>query len=103
MENGIRPGLLDADDLHAVYLKSGSEEKNSKDAALIPRKKHWRDCHGALLSGPQVGGRSSMVELQIVILVVAGSSPVDHPTFASSQKGMSSSQHWLHVADVTSL
>ena len=28
------------------------------------------------------GGRSSMVEPQIVILVVAGSSPVDHPAFA---------------------
>ncbi len=27
------------------------------------------------------GGRSSMVEPQIVILVVAGSSPVDHPIF----------------------
>ena len=27
------------------------------------------------------GGRSSMVELQIVILVVAGSSPVGHPIF----------------------
>jgi hypothetical protein len=26
-----------------------------------------------------VGGRSSMVEPQIVVLVVAGSSPVDHP------------------------
>ena len=26
------------------------------------------------------GGRSSMVELQIVILAVAGSSPVGHPT-----------------------
>ncbi len=25
------------------------------------------------------GGRSSMVELQIVVLVVAGSSPVGHP------------------------
>lgn len=29
-----------------------------------------------------VGGRSSMVELQIVILAVAGSSPVGHPSFA---------------------
>jgi hypothetical protein len=28
-----------------------------------------------------VGGRSSMVEPQIVVLVVAGSSPVDHPDF----------------------
>ena len=27
------------------------------------------------------GGRSSMVEPQIVVLVVAGSSPVDHPSF----------------------
>ena len=27
------------------------------------------------------GGRSSMVEPQIVILVVAGSNPVDHPIF----------------------
>ncbi len=28
-----------------------------------------------------VGGRSSMVEPQIVVLVVAGSSPVGHPVF----------------------
>jgi hypothetical protein len=27
-----------------------------------------------------VGGRSSMVEPQIVVLVVAGSSPVGHPS-----------------------
>src|SRR5687768_6821313 len=27
----------------------------------------------------QNGGRSSMVELQVVVLAVAGSSPVDHP------------------------
>ena len=27
------------------------------------------------------GGRSSMVELQIVVLAVAGSSPVGHPIF----------------------
>ena len=27
------------------------------------------------------GGHSSMVELQIVVLVVAGSSPVGHPAF----------------------
>lgn len=26
------------------------------------------------------GGRSSMAELQVVVLAVAGSSPVDHPT-----------------------
>ncbi len=30
-----------------------------------------------------IGGCSSMVEPQIVILVVAGSSPVDHPIFTS--------------------
>ena len=35
----------------------------------------------AKLRGPKDGGRSSMVELQIVILVVAGSSPVGHPIF----------------------
>jgi hypothetical protein len=29
------------------------------------------------------GGRSSMVEPQIVVLVVAGSSPVGHPIFKS--------------------
>ena len=29
--------------------------------------------------GGTVGGRSSMVEPQIVVLVVAGSSPVGHP------------------------
>jgi hypothetical protein len=29
------------------------------------------------------GGRSSMVEPQIVVLVVAGSSPVGHPVFSS--------------------
>lgn len=34
-----------------------------------------------ILPPPSNGGRSSMVEPQIVILVVAGSSPVDHPIF----------------------
>lgn len=33
----------------------------------------------------RVGGRSSMVEPQIVILVVAGSSPVDHPFLFTSR------------------
>ena len=32
-----------------------------------------------LPSRPRNGGRSSMVELQFVVLAVAGSSPVDHP------------------------
>src|SRR4051794_36039474 len=31
------------------------------------------------LESPPHGGRSSMVELQIVVLAVAGSSPVGHP------------------------
>ena len=31
--------------------------------------------------GPPDGDRSSMVELQIVVLAVAGSSPVGHPQF----------------------
>ena len=31
------------------------------------------------------GGRSSMVEPQIVVLVVAGSSPVGHPDFLKSE------------------
>ena len=39
-----------------------------KDANVRPRKD---------------GGRSSMVELQFVVLAVAGSSPVDHPIFLS--------------------
>src|SRR2546423_7100820 len=33
-----------------------------------------------------VGGRSSMVELQIVVLAVAGSSPVGHPRALSRAK-----------------
>ena len=33
----------------------------------------------ATLRGPNNGDRSSMVELQIVVLAVAGSSPVGHP------------------------
>ena len=36
-----------------------------------------------LLAGS--GGRSSMVEPQIVVLDVAGSSPVDHPIFAGGE------------------
>ncbi len=35
-----------------------------------------------LLTPKQNGGRSSTVELQIVVLDVAGSSPVDHPTLS---------------------
>jgi hypothetical protein len=38
------------------------------------------------LKFPVRGGRSSMVELQIVVLVVAGSSPVGHPAFASLRR-----------------
>src|SRR4030095_9468437 len=33
------------------------------------------------LKSESAGGHSSMVEPQIVVLVVAGSSPVDHPIF----------------------
>lgn len=31
------------------------------------------------------GGRSSMAELQVVVLAVAGSSPVDHPITPTPQ------------------
>ena len=36
------------------------------------------------VSGYRIGGYSSMVEPQIVVLVVAGSSPVGHPIPSSS-------------------
>ena len=39
------------------------------------------------------GGRSSKVEPQIVILVVAGSSPVGHPIFFSKFHSNSSSEN----------
>ena len=39
------------------------------------------------LSAPkQNGGRSSTVELQIVVLDVAGSSPVDHPNILPASR-----------------
>ena len=52
---------------------------------------------------PFNGGRSSMVEPQIVILVVAGSSPVDHPTFpigilVISGRGWRNQSHSTHAA-----
>jgi hypothetical protein len=40
-----------------------------------------------LESVPSVGDRSSMVELQIVILAVAGSSPVGHPPCSPRRNG----------------
>ena len=51
------------------------------DEKLLTKREHFAGfpigtvalCHS------RNGGRSSMVEPQIVILVVAGSSPVDHP------------------------
>jgi hypothetical protein len=53
------------------------------------------------------GGRSSMVEPQIVVLVVAGSSPVDHPICEWSGGAM---EHWgivfcptLHYSDTSTL
>ena len=48
--------------------------QTGKTTATLDRPK----CCGRF---PPGGGRSSMVEPQIVILVVAGSSPVGHPTF----------------------
>ena len=46
-------------------------------------KNNWQTLVLCYPAGPVFsdGGRSSMVELQIVILVVAGSSPVGHPIF----------------------
>jgi hypothetical protein len=41
-----------------------------------------RETRKSTLSG-LAGGRSSMVESKLVELVVAGSNPVDHPTFSS--------------------
>src|SRR6266567_3077864 len=40
------------------------------------------------------GGRSSMVELQIVVLVVAGSSPVGHPIFLNPKIQVPNSGLW---------
>ncbi len=47
------------------------------------------------------GGHSSMVELQIVVLVVAGSSPVGHPVFVKCRfhcpvLGRGSFEGWAH-------
>ena len=38
------------------------------------------------LKSESAGGHSSMVEPQIVVLVVAGSSPVDHPIFLKGER-----------------
>ncbi len=55
-----------------------NEESKSKKRALFFAK---RDANLKLaLRQRSDGGRSSMVEPQIVVLVVAGSSPVGHPT-----------------------
>ncbi len=56
-----------------------NEGSKSKKRALFFAK---RDANLKLaLRQQRDGGRSSMVELQIVVLVVAGSSPVGHPVF----------------------
>ena len=44
-----------------------------------------RDSNFRIFSRANDGGRSSMVEPQIVVLVVAGSSPVDHPARAAAR------------------
>ena len=46
------------------------------------RKIRLASREGLLSSASPNGGHSSMVESQIVILVVAGSSPVGHPIFS---------------------
>ena len=46
--------------------------------AGLPLQKKIRNLK-SLLQHRSDGGRSSMVEPQVVVLVVAGSSPVDHP------------------------
>ena len=64
--------------------------------STLPCQNDWNECEKRVLffakrdSNPKIsvrqrsdGGRSSMVELQIVVLVVAGSSPVGHPFFKS--------------------
>ena len=43
---------------------------------------------GKLIFTSLVGGRSSMVEPQIVVLDVAGSSPVGHPIFKRVREGV---------------
>jgi hypothetical protein len=43
------------------------------------------------------GGRSSMVEPQIVVLVVAGSSPVGHPALHSQIANFNASDSWIGV------
>ena len=58
-----------------------NEGSKSKKRALFFAK---RDANLKLALGQRIdGGRSSMVEPQIVVLVVAGSSPVGHPIFKS--------------------
>ena len=47
------------------------------------------------------GGRSSMVELQIVVLAVAGSSPVGHPTFSQPRLGLAGFDFPAPVPNVT--
>jgi hypothetical protein len=45
----------------------------------VPKFTVGRRKETAIFRGSKNGDRSSMVELQIVVLAVAGSSPVGHP------------------------
>jgi hypothetical protein len=53
--------------------QSGERATVTRDALPL------QSAYGNLKFSLPRGGRSSMVELQIVVLVVAGSSPVGHP------------------------
>ena len=74
--------------------RNDSRRADNNPAFHIRCQNDWSGCEKRVLffakrdSNPKIsvrqqsdGGRSSMVELQIVVLVVAGSSPVGHPIF----------------------
>ncbi len=78
--------------------RNDSRRADNNPAFHIGCQNDWNECEKRVLffakrdSNPKIsvrqrsdGGRSSMVELQIVVLVVAGSSPVGHPIFFKSQ------------------
>src|SRR5207253_5928083 len=68
--------------LWAEFRSTGGENyrrERGKSRPLFAK----RDSNFKILFRANDGGRSSMVEPQIVVLVVAGSSPVGHPLFKS--------------------
>src|SRR5438874_7179351 len=78
--------------------RNDSRPADNNPAFHIACQNDWSGCEKRVLffakrdSNPKIsvrqrsdGGRSSMVELQIVVLVAAGSSPVGHPLFQIPQ------------------